>query len=218
MNILAIADIHGAVSRVRTVLAREEQFDLVLIAGDLTHCGSSSDAEAVLAPLLAAGKPLFAVPGNMDPPGVTASLEACGVSLHGRGRRLGDLGLMGAGGSGVSPFGTPFELADNEMSRLLEAGWNLIASSPRKILVCHAPPARTALDRGFLGKHIGSPVVRSFLETHALDLTVCGHVHESPGEDVVNGARCVNVGPLKQGRYCLIELAEGHIKVRGRIL
>jgi Icc-related predicted phosphoesterase len=74
------------------------------------------------------------------------------------------------------------------------------------------------LDRGYLGKHIGSRAIRAFLETHALDLAVCGHVHESPGEDVVNGARCVNVGPLKQGHYCLIELAEEHIKVTGRTL
>jgi Icc-related predicted phosphoesterase len=74
MNILAIADIHGAVSQVRAVLAREEQFDLILIAGDLTHCGSRKDAEAVLAPLRERGKPLFAVPGNMDPAGVAAAL------------------------------------------------------------------------------------------------------------------------------------------------
>ena len=218
MNILAIADIHGAVSRVRAVLAGEEQIDLVLIAGDLTHGGSAENARAVLAPLLAGGRQLLAVPGNMDPPGVARYLESAGVSVHGRGLRIGGLGLMGAGGSGISSFGTPFELSGSETNRLLNAGWEQIAASPRKILLTHAPPAGTALDRGVLGKHIGSKVIRRFLDTHALDLAVCGHVHESAGEDVVGGARCVNVGPLRQGHYCLIELTEEHIKITGRKL
>jgi Icc-related predicted phosphoesterase len=218
MNILAVADIHGAVSQVRALLAREEQFDLILIAGDLTHCGSAADAEAVVAPLLAAGKPLFAVPGNMDPPEAARYLEDAGISLHGRSRLAAGFGFMGAGGSGTSPFGTPFELSDGETESLLGTGWTGIAASPRKILLSHAPPARTALDRGFLGKHIGSPAIRRFLETHALDLAVCGHVHESPGQDVVGGVRCVNAGPLRQGHYCLIELTEAHIKVTGRKL
>jgi Icc-related predicted phosphoesterase len=218
MIVLAIADIHGAVSQVRAVLAREEQIDLILIAGDLTHGGSARDAEAVVAPLRCGERQLLAVPGNMDPSAVARYLESAGISLHGRGRRIGGLGLMGVGGSGTSSFGTPFELSSGETGRLLEAGWSEIAPCSRKILLSHAPPARTGLDRGFLGKHIGSEVIRSFLESHSLDLVVCGHVHESPGEDLLGGARCVNVGPLKQGYYCLIELSEARITVRGRKL
>jgi Icc-related predicted phosphoesterase len=139
MNILAVADIHGAVSQVRALLAREEQFDLILIAGDLTHCGTAADAEAVVAPLLATGKPLFAVPGNMDTQEAARYLEDAGISLHGRARLAAGFGFMGAGGSGTSPFGTPFELSDGETESLLGTGWTGIAASPRKILLSHAP-------------------------------------------------------------------------------
>jgi Icc-related predicted phosphoesterase len=119
---------------------------------------------------------------------------------------VGQVGFQGLGGGTPSPFGTPWELTEEEAAEYLAAGLPAIAAARYKVLVSHAPPRGTKLDRSFAGQHVGSEAVRSFVLAGSVDLCICGHIHESAGEDTLGKVLCVNLGPFKNGRYALIDI------------
>ena len=64
-----------------------------------------------------------------------------------------------------------------------------------QVLICHAPPLNTALDRIKDGLHAGSSAVRDFIEKHQPAHFFCGHIHEAEGAVVQMGTtRAMNVG------------------------
>src|SRR5437762_13967883 len=121
--------------------------DPAILVGDLTKFGDPPDAFRVIAAARALCPHVFAVTGNLDMPWVIDALRAEGISLHGEGRRLGDLGVFGCGGSNITPMDTPTELEEDELAAVLERGHAAVADAPRRLLVCHTPPHDTRLDR-----------------------------------------------------------------------
>ena len=205
MLLLCLSDIHGEGAGIAGILEGCPGVGVVVLAGDLTHLGGAAEAARVVDPLLAAGMRVVAVPGNMDNPDVLGWLEERGLSLHGRGVTIGGIGFFGLGGSNPTPFGTPFEVGDPDARSLLDAAWPAVASARCRVLVSHAPPHGTRLDRGPALLHVGSSVVRAFLESHDVSLCLCGHIHEAGGrQDTVGAASCVNIGAFKSGRYALV--------------
>lgn len=82
------------------------------------------------------------------------------------------------------------------------------------VLVAHAPPFGTNLDRSYKGDSWGSRAVRAAIEKHQPLLSLHGHVHESP---VVSGSYmqrlgktvAINPGQARDSlRYVLIEIRE----------
>lgn len=209
MLLLCLSDVHGEGAGIAGILERHPGVDAVVLAGDLTHLGGAAEAARVLEPLLAAGARVLAVPGNMDRPEVLGWLEERGLSLHGRGVTIDGIGFFGLGGSSPTPFGTPFEVGGSEAQTLLEAAWRASEGARLRVLVSHAPPHGTRLDRTRARLHAGSPIVRAFLERHDVALCVCGHIHEAEGEDAIGAARCVNPGALKSGCYALVSIEPG---------
>ena len=138
-------------------------------------------------------------------PSVIDALEAEGISLHGEGRRLGDLGIFGCGGSNITPMDTPTELEEDELRAVLERGHAAVADAPRRLMVCHAPPFDTRLDRLMNGRPVGSPAVRAFIEVRRPDLAVVGHIHEGRGAERVGETLVLNAGPLRDGGYVVVE-------------
>jgi len=206
MTLLCLSDIHGEAAGLSEILANASGIDAIVVAGDITHLGGYAEAGAVLAPLQASGIRILAVAGNMDRAGVRKLLGEKGIDIHGRGIMVGGIGFLGLGGGTPSPFGTPWELSDEEASGFLAAGLAAIADAPYKVLVSHAPPRDTKVDRSFAGQHFGSGAVRDFLLSAGVGLCISGHIHESPGEDRLRGCLCVNLGPFKNGRYALITI------------
>jgi uncharacterized protein len=206
MRILCLSDIHGEAAGLSEIPSLASDCDLIVIAGDVTHLGGAAEAEAILAPILSCGLPVLAVGGNADREGVRQYLGAQGIDLHARGVIFGTTGFMGLGGGTVSPFGTPWELDDAEASRCLAAGYARIAEAGYKVLVSHAPPRNTKLDRNFARMHVGSQPVREFLLAGSVHLCLCGHIHEAWGEDRVGDTHCINIGPHKNGRYALVQI------------
>jgi Icc-related predicted phosphoesterase len=205
VKLLCLADMHGEGAGLRDVLGRDAaDADLIVLAGDITHLGGHAEAEEILAPLLASGIPLVAVAGNMDRDGARGCLDEKGINIHGRGIVHGGVGFMGLGGGTPSPFGTPWEITELEAGEILASGLLGIAKAPYKVLVSHPPPRGTKLDRSFTGLHVGSEAVREFLLAGAVDLCICGHIHESAGEDTLGRAHCVNIGPFKNGSYAVV--------------
>jgi Icc-related predicted phosphoesterase len=206
MRIVALADIHGSYKKVNDILARERGYDAIIIGGDVTTNGSPREAEDAIRLFLSHGKPLFVVAGNMDPSVLDQTFETMGVSINARGTVLGDVGFFGVSGSPVTPMRTPNEISEEEILSRAEAGWARVQSARWKIFVPHAPPRGTSVDRVFIGTHVGSTAVRSFIEDRQPDVVVCGHIHEARGRDTIGKTQIVNCGPAGRGCYAVIEL------------
>jgi hypothetical protein len=199
MELLCISDLHGRLEALEKIKRAGSRADLLIVAGDITNFGKRKTAELVLKELLEVNQNLLAVPGNCDTPEVNDVLEELGLSLHARGRAIGDTGFFGVGGSNATPFDTPQEYGEKKLSEMLAKGYGEVKKQGIKVLVSHAPPFNTKIDATRLGMHVGSRAVREFLEEKAVDLVICGHVHEAKGSDSLGGARIINPGPVHMG-------------------
>jgi len=85
------------------------------------------------------------------------------------------------------------------------------------VLVTHHPP-KGVLDRTFMGVRVGLKSIRELSLMVKPRVHLFGHVHESPGHQAYEGIVAVNPGPLRDGRYALIELTETDVKVSLRSL
>jgi Icc-related predicted phosphoesterase len=99
--------------------------------------------------------------------------------------------IAGLGYSSPTPFHTPGEYSEEELASRLEK----FAALKPLVLIAHAPPFDTALDRVRGGLHAGSRAVREFIEKHQPEYFFCGHIHEAEGVVIQMGAtRAQNVG------------------------
>jgi uncharacterized protein len=207
MRIVSFGDIHMALRTIERLAPELRSADLVILSGDLTNFGGRREAEQVLATTRRYARQLLAVSGNLDQRDVIDFLREQDVSLHGEARRFADLGVFGCGGSNLTPFRTPTELSDEEIGTLLERGHALIADAPRRLMICHTPPAATRTDRITSGEHVGSPRVRAFIETHQPDVCISGHIHESAAVDHIGRTTVVNAGAFRDGGYIVVASA-----------
>ena len=191
-----------AIERLGPVL---READCAILTGDLTQFGDPPDAFRVVDAVRAYCPNVLAVTGNLDMPQVIDAFRARGISLHGEGRRLGDLGIFGCGGSNITPMDTPTELEEDELRVVLERGHAAVEEAPRRLMICHTPPFDTRLDRLVNGRSVGSPAVRAFLEARRPDLAVVGHIHEGRGADRVGATLVLNAGALRDGGYVVVE-------------
>lgn len=129
------------------------------------------------------GVPIFFVPGNHDSPTIrhTGNVDR---SMQ----KLGEVRIVGIGGAGPHRFGFPYEWSEAEIRRLTLPSWD--------ILISHAPPAGTQLDRlARSGEHVGSYAIKKLARKQS-GLLVCGHIHEAVGYQRVGKCIFYNVGSL----------------------
>jgi len=167
MKLLALSDLHGDYSYVKSIIEKAGDFDVALIAGDLTDFGHDEKALEVLRMFEV---PVLAVPGNCDHPSILKILDENKntVNLHNSVYEIGGLTFIGLGGSNPTPFNTPFELSEKKINEYI--GTLLSRSKGRIILLSHAPPRNTAdkLPHG----NVGSEALARYLGR--FDLVVCG--------------------------------------------
>ena len=209
-RVLLLADLHGEYGKVDAFLSLDP--DLVIISGDITQFGPCEDAVELLSRIEV---PCFAVPGNCDPREILDAIEESdAVSLHGSTMTVGKITLTGIGGSNRTPFGTPYELSEEEIEALLSEATERMEKNVHNILVCHAPPHGT-LDR--VGEaRVGSTALRRHLGR--FDLVCCAHIHEARGILEEDGVVVVNPGPASQGDCALITLGEETRDIRVELL
>jgi len=208
LRALAFTDIHGSYGNVEKILAREEAYDAVIVGGDLTTFGSRKEAESAVQRFQAFDKPLLVVAGNMDPPELDTLFMDEGISINGRGTTLQGIGFFGVSAGPLSPLRTPNEISEEEILRRAELGWKDVEGARWKVFVPHAPPFGTTVDIVRSGRHVGSTSVREFIQRYQPDLTVCGHIHEARGEDMLGRTRIVNCGLAGDSHYVVIELGD----------
>jgi Icc-related predicted phosphoesterase len=207
MKILAFTDIHGSYRKVDQILAKVSS-DVIVIGGDITTMGTPPEARTAIEGWKKFGHPLLAIAGNMDPPEIDGALEGSGVSINGRGVKVGDVGFFGVSASPFSPLHTPYEISEEEVAKRIEAGYRAVKDAGVKVFVPHAPPVNTKVDKVFLGKHVGSTSVREFIEREQPDVVICGHIHEARGQDTIGRSKIVNCGAAGKGYYAVIDIGK----------
>lgn len=188
-RLLVFSDIHND-ARALEKLMRVEA-DAYVAAGDLVSWGRGLDKMAEVM------KPrrdrVYVLPGNHESDRDVE--EFCARhgfrNFHGQSVKLDGWNVAGLGYSTITPFDTPGEYTEDEMAGLLAP----FAGLRPDVLICHAPPLDTALDRIHAGLHGGSRAVREFIEQHQPAHFFCGHIHEAEGVVIQMGAtRAQNVG------------------------
>jgi len=215
VTLLALGDLHGRIGWTPDLETAAGAASAILVTGDLTQFGTPADADRVLEELSACGPPVLAVAGNCDSPQIEDHLQARGVSLHGRGREIADgIGVCGVSGSNHTPFGTPLEYSDEELEGALRRGWQQIHSARVRIVVHHAPPWNTRVDRTGTGLHVGVRGLRTFCEQEGPDLVLCGHIHEARGTDRIGETLVVNGGMAARGHGIVVRITPDGVDAR----
>jgi uncharacterized protein len=225
MRIIAFGDIHMAAGSCRNI-PRIGEADLIVITGDITNYGGKLDAREVLNQIMTYNPNVLAQFGNLDAPEVNDYLENLGLNLHGQARLVhGRLCFIGVGGSNPTPFHTPSEFSEDQLSEIinrahLQAAEFISLAEPLNncriptILVSHPPPAQTKVDRLLNGRHVGSTAIRRFIEKTGPDICICGHIHEGKGEDRIGATHILNPGMLKQGSWVEILFENSTLQAR----
>ncbi|MDZ7290017.1 MAG: metallophosphoesterase family protein [candidate division KSB1 bacterium] len=211
MRLLCVTDIHSEVRRFEKILSNEPQADVLIIGGDFTDFGKPPEVSRMLDIAQAHTPKVLAVAGNCDSPEIDQLLLERGVSLHARGVRIGDIGFFGV--SAMPPWrGNMYEFPEEELDRFLAAGYAQVEGSPKLIMVPHAPPRNSGVDRTILFMSVGSTAIRSWVEKVNPVLVICGHIHEARGQGKIGNTIVVNCGPARNGNYATAEVGN-EIKV-----
>lgn len=90
------------------------------------------------------------------------------------------------------------------------------------IMVAHAPPYGTHLDRLYHGQAVGSRSIYQWIKTHAPIISLHGHIHESPkvtGQywDRIGETICLNPGQIENHLSAVIVELDESIHIRHTI-
>jgi Icc-related predicted phosphoesterase len=188
-RVLIFSDIHGDGRALEKLMAVEA--DYYFCAGDLVNWRRGFDPMAEI--LKRRAGRVYVLPGNHETEGDI--VELCDrhgfVNFHGATLEVSGVHIAGLGYSNPTPFDTPGEYSEEELASRL----GKFAELKPLVLICHAPPLNTTLDRVHEGLHAGSRAVREFIEKHQPHDFFCGHIHEAEGVvEQMGGTRAQNVG------------------------
>ena len=190
MKILAFSDLHLVQARAAALVEASRDADLVIGAGDF--CNHRQGLDLAMDMLDGITTPFVAVPGNAESiDELRQAVRPAMHALHGEGVELDGLSIFGLG-YGVPP--TPFGDWSCDLSEA-DAETLLARCKTADILVLHSPPKGVG-DRTSTGASVGSEAIRDAISRIQPKLAVCGHIHDSWGQEGTIGAcRIVNLGP-----------------------
>ncbi|MEM2940155.1 MAG: metallophosphoesterase family protein [Thermoproteota archaeon] len=177
LRIFACSDIHLRLSLLEEALRDSRDADIAVCLGDVTVFNKGLDA--ALEKLRALNEHVVIIPGNNEPPEALEkkAVEKGLIFLHGRKTVFKGFTFAGVGGSLRTPFNTPFEMDEEGFKQILSG----FKASKNLVLLSHSPPFNTTLDLTHAGEHVGSMMLRRFIEEDSPLLCLCGHVHERAG-------------------------------------
>lgn len=206
--------------------------DLLVLAGDLTRCGSAAEAAVLAKELDGLPLPVFAVLGNHDyhddqDREITQVLEEHGIRvLEGNGevvtaggKRVGIAGVKGFGGGFAgacgSEFGEPqmksFIRHTKDTAARLESALGALDADV-KVCVLHYSPVEETLrgERLEIYPFLGSYLLAEAVDRAGADVVFHGHAHAGSEKGVTpGGIRVRNVAQPVIGKafkaYCLGE-------------
>ena len=189
MRILIFSDIHNDLATLRRLIASDADYyvsagDLVSWERGLDDCGEIMKAK---------GGRVWVIPGNHE--SAEASHKFCARygfrDIHDELFEIDGVWFGGLGYSSPTPFHTPGEYSEEQLARRLSR----FAESKPSIMICHAPPYGSDLDRVREGLHAGSLAIKYFIESSQPEYFFCGHIHEAEGKQIRMGkTTAINVG------------------------
>jgi Icc-related predicted phosphoesterase len=247
IRIAAVGDVHfgedsaGALQPHLAGLA--EAADLLVLAGDLTRCGSAAEAAVLAKELDGLPLPVFAVLGNHDyhadeNDAITRVLVDAGIRvLEGDGEvvtvggtRVGVAGVKGFGGGFAGACGSDF--GEPEMKSFIRHTKQTAAGLERalgsldadvRICLLHYSPVEETLrgERLEIYPFLGSYVLAEAIDRAGADVVFHGHAHAGSEKGVTpGGIRVRNVAqPVIRhafNHYCIDETGLGDCRpIRG---
>lgn len=219
MDILIISDIHNDIENLMTYFDKLKgmEFDVIICPGDFTDIppkgfDALDIAKIIVEQLKTFRKPILALPGNWDKD-LLGYFELEGINLHADGKVLKGVGFYGFGGA-KTPFNTMFEPSEEEIAAGLAEGYKKIGGAKIKVQVTHSPPARTKVDTVYTGAHVGSEVVRKFIEEKQPQLAICAHIHEGRGVDEIEKTKIINSGRFPEGYVGLASIDDKKVTAK----
>lgn len=198
MLILHFSDLHCSTRNLERLLLQPAVRDVkvVVFTGD-----AECDSETVEI-LLRTGKRVFFVPGNMDDVAIAKEFDGKGMNIDSR--AVDYEGYLFAGVGGLSYVSSIAAL--REKLRKLDF-------ANRLVLISHHPPRNGVTDVTFFGTSAGLVELRALVLEFKPIVSLHGHIHEAPGFTRLGETLVVNPGPLKYGRYALVDLRTLTVKL-----
>ena len=237
IRLAAVGDVHvgaGGTDLGERWADLDAHADALLLAGDLTKCGTRDEAAVVAEAIRRAPVPVVAVLGNHDVhgddvAGVTAVLEAAGATvlegtgctLDVAGARVGVAGVKGFGGgfpgASCADFGEPemkaFVHAARASAASLRQALDDLDDVDVKVALLHYAPCRGTLVGEPEGIHafLGAYQLGEAVDAAGAQLAVHGHAHAGSRRSATDGGVPVfNVArPVVQAPYALLEVSVG---------
>ncbi len=207
MKFLIISDLHAQVENLEKLESQFKESDAVLFAGDFAKFAHTETGLPSLEKLCKMHETIFSVTGNCDETDFINETEKRDISVEKQLVSFEGLMLTGSGGGSKFTGTTPNERTDEELYSDLhlvteqgEQEWNNL------IVLMHNPPKDTECDKISNGMHVGSPLLKEFIEKYQPLLVVTGHIHESAGICKVGKSTVVNPGALLEGKYATCEI------------
>ena len=188
-RLLIFSDIHNDADALRKLMKIDA--DYYFAAGDLVSWQRGLDEMGEI--MKSRADRVYVIPGNHESEQDIANFcKHYGfTNFHGSKIEIGGTHVAGLGYSSPTPFNTPGEYSEEELAARLQK----FADLKPLVLICHAPPLNSTLDRVHEGLHAGSRAVREFIEKHQPRDFFCGHIHEAGGVvEQIGSTRAMNVG------------------------
>lgn len=211
MKLLCISDLHGNIEVLDKLESEFKNSDAVLFAGDFAKFGDTKTGLPALEKLTEKHQNIFAVLGNCDKEDFLAQIEDADVSCQKSLVFHEGLLIAGCGGGTKFTGTTPYERTEEEII----SDYKTVVESASEsgelgnlILIMHNPPKDTECDKVAPTVHVGSQMLREFVEQYKPILVVTGHIHESKGVDKIGETTVLNPGALLEGSYSVVTLTK----------
>ena len=191
MKILALVDLHGSINTIKKIadFAKKEKADYIISAGD--HTIFSDSNKEIIKKFDEIGIPVIILHGNHEDE--ITMRQICEKTknvrfMHKEVLEHGDYLILAYGGGGFSTKDAQFESWVNKTMTKIPEGKKII-------LVTHAPPYGTKLDR-ILDQPAGCKSIRQFIKQVQPKIAISGHLHENAGlKDRIDKTKIANPGP-----------------------
>ena len=195
MKILAFTDIHGSLHAIKRIeqKVKSQNPDLLVCAGDISIF--EHGIIGILRRLNRLNREIVMIHGNHEDDSTFRKLQTLFkniIFIHKKHFIKGNLLFIGYGGGGFSIVDKEFEKIGNSKFK------QTIKNNHDKkiVLVTHAPPYRTKLDK-LVDGHCGNKSIKQFVEKSKIEYLICGHLHENFGkEDKIGKTKIINPGPF----------------------
>jgi Icc-related predicted phosphoesterase len=205
MRIAALADLHftpALFEGIRTTLEHvRQEADLLVLAGDLTNYGKTSEMEPLLNVLVRLRLPIVAVLGNHDYESGQQDELLDGTAYERDGIGFaGTKGFIGGFGRGVlTAFGEPeikrIVQASLDETLKLERAMSQLRTEKRVVVLHYAPVAATVQGEPVeIFPYLGTSRLAEVVDRHGANIVVHGHAHHgSQDGKTVGGVPVYNV-------------------------